>query len=301
MRRLPIVFCLLLVFACGRVAVAQGPSQWIDFAPADESFHVSLPQQPKEEPVTALYDHVQVSGAWYTAGNDGASYAIWSLVDLNHATGWGKDSYLDAAADLFWQTLLKPARDTLLSRVNRRAEVVYLKELPMNPLPGREYGVTLGQLSGTAQIFVAQQRIFILLAANTADAASERERFLKSFKASPQVKLILDYGDPKGTNITEDGPILTSREVDQRARVLEKSEPSYTESARTFQVHGTVVLRAVFSKTGEVTQVEIVKRLPHGMTERCLAAARAIKFSPAIKDGQPVSTWIQLEYNFNLY
>ena len=171
----------------------------------------------------------------------------------------------------------------------------------MNPLPGREYGVTLGQLSGTAQIFVAQRRIFILLAANSSDGPSERERFLSSFKVSPQVERMRLYGDPKGLVVKDDGPIFTTKEVDERPRLLAKPEPSYTESARTFQVHGTVVLRAVFSKTGEVTRVEVVKRLPHGMTEGCLAAARAIKFSPALKDGKPVSTWMQLEYNFNLY
>ena len=291
----------MLVCAAERIVIAQQGSQWIDFAPADESFHISMPHEAKAEPVSGTFDHVQASGFWYTAGNDGASYAIWSLVDSNHEIGWGEDSYLDVAADLFWQTLLKEARDTLLNRVNRRAGMVYLKELPKNPLPGREYGVTLGQLSGTAQIFVAHRRIFILLAANTADGPWERERFLSSFKVSSQVERMPQYGDPKGFEVKDVDPIFTTKEVDQRARVLEKPEPAYTESARTFEVRGTVVLRAVFSKTGEVTRIEIIRRLPHGMTERCLAAVRAIKFSPAIKDGKPVSTWMQLEYNFNLY
>lgn len=301
MRRSLIVVCLLIFSATGRAIVAQQGSRWIEFAPEGKSFHISMPHEPKSEPVTATYDHLQVTGAWHTAGSDGASYAIWSLVDLNRDIGWGEDSYLDVAADLFWQVLLKPARDKPHNRANRSDGIAYVKELAVNPLPGREYSVALGQLSGTAQIFVAHRRIFILLASDSAEGPWERERFLSSFKVSPQVERIPQYGDPKGLVIKDDGPIFTTKEVDQRARVLEKPEPSYTESARIFGVRGTVVLRAVFSKTGEVTRVEIIKRLPHGMTERCLAAARAIKFSPALKDGKPVSTWIQLEYNFNLF
>jgi hypothetical protein len=38
-----------------------------------------------------------------------------------------------------------------------------------------------------------------------------------------------------------------------------------------------------------------------GLTEQAIKAARRIKFIPATKDGQPVSTYIQLEYNFNLF
>lgn len=44
-----------------------------------------------------------------------------------------------------------------------------------------------------------------------------------------------------------------------------------------------------------------VSSLPHGLTEQAIAAARQIKFTPALKDGRPVSRQVQLEYNFNLY
>jgi hypothetical protein len=37
------------------------------------------------------------------------------------------------------------------------------------------------------------------------------------------------------------------------------------------------------------------------LTERAIAAARQIKFSPATKDGHAVSMYIELQYNFNLY
>ena len=90
-------------------------------------------------------------------------------------------------------------------------------------------------------------------------------------------------------------------EVEQRARLLSKPEPQYTEEARKNQINGTVMLRAVFSSAGEVVQIQAIRSLPFGLTERAIAAARQIKFVPAMKGGRPVSVFMQLEYNFNLY
>lgn len=87
----------------------------------------------------------------------------------------------------------------------------------------------------------------------------------------------------------------------QRVRLLFKPEPQYTEEARRNQITGTVVLRVVFASSGEVVQIRAVSTLPFGLTERAIAAARQIKFAPAMKNGQPVSVYMQLEYNFNLY
>ena len=89
--------------------------------------------------------------------------------------------------------------------------------------------------------------------------------------------------------------------VDQRARLLFKPEPQYTEEARRNQITGTVLLRAVFASSGEVVQVRAVNSLPFGLTERAIAAARQIKFTPAMKNGRAVSVYMNLEYNFNLY
>jgi TonB family protein len=89
--------------------------------------------------------------------------------------------------------------------------------------------------------------------------------------------------------------------VDQRARLLFKPEPQYTEEARRNQITGTVVLRVVFASSGEVVQIRATRTLPFGLTERAIAAARQIRFVPAMKDGRPVPVSMQLEYNFNLY
>jgi protein TonB len=87
----------------------------------------------------------------------------------------------------------------------------------------------------------------------------------------------------------------------ERAHLLSKPEPQYTEDARRNQVTGTVVLKVVFASSGEVLQIRAVRTLPFGLTERAIAAARQIRFEPAKRDGRPVSVSMQLEYNFNLY
>ena len=108
-------------------------------------------------------------------------------------------------------------------------------------------------------------------------------------------------GPGGGGGGTDYNKIFKSSEVTSRARVLDKPEPQYTEAARKNQVTGTVVLRAVFSSGGSVTNISTIRGLPDGLTERAIAAAKQIRFVPAQKDGHAVSMWMQLEYNFNLY
>jgi protein TonB len=83
--------------------------------------------------------------------------------------------------------------------------------------------------------------------------------------------------------------------------VLAKPEPQYTEEARRNAITGSVVLRVVFSRTGEVTNIRAIQALPFGLTERAITAARLMRFRPATRDGRPVNVYMQLEYNFNLY
>jgi protein TonB len=90
-------------------------------------------------------------------------------------------------------------------------------------------------------------------------------------------------------------------EVTTKARVLAKPEPRYTEEARRAQITGTVVLRLVFSADGIVRHILVVRALPFGLTEAAIQAARGIRYTPATIDGVPVSMFVQLEYNFNLY
>lgn len=117
----------------------------------------------------------------------------------------------------------------------------------------------------------------------------------------------LGGGGPSGTrggdNPNPDDPdrVLSGNQVTTRARVISKPEPQYTEEARRSGITGTVILRVVFSRTGQVTNIHAVQSLSAGLTERAISAARQIRFVPATRNGQAVSMYMQLEYNFNLY
>jgi TonB family protein len=90
-------------------------------------------------------------------------------------------------------------------------------------------------------------------------------------------------------------------EVTRRAQITNKPEPLYTEEARKNQVTGTVRLRLILSASGQVTGITPLTKLPDGLTEKAIEAARKIGFTPAEKDGRKVSQYVTIEYNFNIY
>ena len=97
--------------------------------------------------------------------------------------------------------------------------------------------------------------------------------------------------------------VFTQREVDQKPLITFKPQPSYTESARKDQVQGRVLVQAILDRSGSVREIRVVSgsELGHGLPEQAIAAARQIKFTPAVKDGRPVSVQVTFEYYFSVY
>jgi TonB family protein len=95
--------------------------------------------------------------------------------------------------------------------------------------------------------------------------------------------------------------IYASSEGITRALITFKPEPGFTTEARNANIRGLVRLRVVLGSDGRVRHIFVLRRLTHGLTEKAIAAARQIKFKPATLGGQPVSQFVVLEYNFNIY
>jgi TonB family protein len=106
-------------------------------------------------------------------------------------------------------------------------------------------------------------------------------------------------GGPRGTGsggIESQGVNGVGRIV-----ILYKEKARYTEEARQNKIQGRVLLSAIFTLDGRVTNIKVVHGLTDGLTEKAIEAAQKIKFQPATKGGVPVTVRGQLEYTFNLY
>jgi TonB family protein len=143
--------------------------------------------------------------------------------------------------------------------------------------------------------------------ARYAQAAEALEKYLELDPDGPekltwteQLEALRFYSRQPGKT-TSERTVFSGREVTTKARVLKKPEPIFPDGARASGTQGKVVLRAIFSADGTVKHILVIKALPHGLTEASIRAARGIKFVPATIEGRNVSTFIQLEYNFNLF
>ena len=152
-------------------------------------------------------------------------------------------------------------------------------------------------------------RFALALQTQLTEAADSAERYValaldSRSPLSQREEWAIRIGSLRGfADLAEDPSmkLYAGKEVTTKARILKKSEPSYTEKARQNQVSGTVILRCVLGANGTVFGFRVVNGLPDGLTEQAIRVARQIKFIPATKDGHPVSIWVAFEYNFNLY
>lgn len=84
-------------------------------------------------------------------------------------------------------------------------------------------------------------------------------------------------------------------------RIISKPRPGYTDAARANQVTGTVALKVTLLASGAVGPIVPVRRLPDGLTEQAIAAARQIKFEPKKVNGVAQSISVTVEYSFTIY
>ena len=85
-----------------------------------------------------------------------------------------------------------------------------------------------------------------------------------------------------------------------RPQILYQEKAKYTEGARQNRVQGTVVVSVVFTADGRVSAARVTRGLPDGLNDEAIKAAQKIKFRPAMKNGQPVSVRMAIEFTFNL-
>lgn len=90
----------------------------------------------------------------------------------------------------------------------------------------------------------------------------------------------------------------------QRARttramsVLQSVQAASTERALRARVKGTVGIRALVGADGYVVRAYVMRRLGYGLDQRAVEAVMQYRFNPALYDGLPQTTWVELEVKF---
>lgn len=83
-------------------------------------------------------------------------------------------------------------------------------------------------------------------------------------------------------------------------RVIEKTDPEYSEEARAVGLQGTITLSVILDKNGTPRDVRVIDPIGLGLDEKAIAAVSQWRFTPGMKDGQPVAVMVTIEVNFRL-
>jgi protein TonB len=91
------------------------------------------------------------------------------------------------------------------------------------------------------------------------------------------------------------------RTVTTPVKITFQPKATYTDEARAQNVTGAVRLKITLLASGQVGSIVPVTRLPYGLTERAIAAAKQIRFTPKMVNGVAVPVTVTREYTFTIY
>jgi hypothetical protein len=171
----------VLLFLGASIQVnAQAKAAWSDWQtlnPDGEEFSVLMPKNFTSDIGKFPYHKMELTGRLYLAAqNPGPVVAVASMSGIKSAPELYTDfqrfnSYVDAFKEWFPE---KVRKGTL-------AKLIPAGTKTFHGHPGREYKVTIGDLSGVAQAYATRKRFYVIVSLNTKTDAALTEKFLSSF------------------------------------------------------------------------------------------------------------------------
>jgi len=108
-------------------------------------------------------------------------------------------------------------------------------------------------------------------------------------------------GDGTGSGTGGRVPPPVRAAVTTPYKITFQPKATYTDEARSNNVQGAVRLKITLLASGQVGSIVPVSRLPYGLTERAIAAAKQIRFEPKMVNGVAVPVTVTREYTFTIY
>lgn len=323
---------LLVIILCFCEGFAQSPANkpasantidWETLRPEGEEFSVLMPKGSTFESSKEPYHKMELNTRMYIFSRPaGPVFAIVSLSGIKSNPALYTEmqrinSYVDAFKNLFAP---KVRKDVV-------AKLTLVGEKTLQGNPGREYRLTIGDLSGTAQAFATKKRFYSVVYLNTKKDDSIQEQFLSSFvlpekfgdnsaNAASQTAEAPPAAQP--TNSPAEAANAKPKEQENADTKPEDSNPATGGSAKRRPisggvlngkaislpkpdsppgVEGVVVVQVTIDEYGNVAEARAVSG-PAQLQQVSVNAALQAKFSPTLLMGEPVKVTGVIVYNF---
>jgi len=106
---------------------------------------------------------------------------------------------------------------------------------------------------------------------------------------------------PAPARVVQEGDLIDILNVDQAPRRVSEVAPVYPPMALRIKASATIILSALVSESGSVTEVKVLRGDARGLglNEAAIRAIRQARFTPAIKDGNASARGVPVPVSFN--
>lgn len=108
-------------------------------------------------------------------------------------------------------------------------------------------------------------------------------------------------GDGSGTGNGIGLPNVENKTDIKALNITFKPKPKYTDFARFYLITGNVRVRVAFLTDAKIGTTTALTRLPFGLTNSAIAAAKEMRFEPQMQNGRPVAVVKVVVFNFTIY
>jgi TonB family protein len=312
-------------------AATPSTLDWETLRPDGEGFTVLMPKGSTFESKKEPYHKMELSMRVYLSNTPtGPVFAVVSMAGIKsnpalYSEMQRVNSYVDAFKNLFPPKIRKGAI----------AKLTLVGEKTLQGNSGREYRMTVGDLSGSAQAYATRKRFYAIVYLNSKKDNSIQDQFLSSFVLperfsdvptavatqtteappgnvppvikpnsgeAPDLEAVPNPSADAKTDGTDPRPPQPMKREPISGGMLNGKAiglpiPDYPPEAKAAGASGSVVVQVTVDEQGNVISAHAVSGSPLLQKAAVTAALRA-KFSPTILMGEPVKVTGILIFNF---
>lgn len=311
LRNVSLTFCLFLAACCFASAQTPEVENWQTAAPSVEEFSIEVPAAfsadefggKDEKNINRRYK-IAINGTWFFVFSDAGKNSPQTKFVRDFAGNFQKSGKSYPAGNLTGEKF------SFVDSENFYHTILFVKTT------ARSYVFqTVSPTENNPQV----ERFFASLQIKEKDSVNAEENSAPEKSSESETATVINQteksvgissgdngrgngiGSRSETNTSANSSAPTSPIQTRNLILLSKPRAAYTDFARFYQITGSVLTRVTFLANGEIGTVTPITKLPFGLTNQAISAARGIRFEPAIKDGQPINVTKQVIYSFTLY